>query len=177
MPRARSKRVAWAHVTADVLLSERPPEPGDRAVPVHHEGDLIIGTDRSAIGTVVERTTGFLTLVHLPREEGWREQAIIKNGPALSGYGALSMNKALAAAMAALPSELKRSLTWDRGKEMSAHAKFTIATGLKVYFADPHSPWQRGSNENVNGLLRQYFRRALTSPGGVPTTSPPSPTP
>jgi IS30 family transposase len=157
MPRARSKRVAWAHVTADVLLSERPAEADDRAIPGHHEGDLIIGTDRSAIGTVVERTTGFLTLVHLPREEGWREQAIIKNGPALSGYGALSMNRALTTAMATLPSELKRSLTWDRGKEMSAHAKFTIATGLKVYFADPHSPWQRGSNENANGLLRQYF--------------------
>lgn len=157
MPRARSKRVAWAHVTADSLISERPAEAEDRAIPGHHEGDLIIGTDRSAIGTVVERTTGFLTLVHLPREDGWREQAIVKNGPALSGYGALSMNKALAGAMATLPTELKRSLTWDRGKEMSAHAKFTIATGLKVYFADPHSPWQRGSNENTNGLLRQYF--------------------
>ena len=157
MPRARSKRVAWAHVTADTLISERPAEADDRAIPGHHEGDLIIGTDRSAIGTVVERTTGFLTLVHLPREEGWREQAIVKNGPALSGYGALSMNKALVGAMATLPSELKRSLTWDRGKEMSAHAQFTIETGLKVYFADPHSPWQRGSNENTNGLLRQYF--------------------
>lgn len=157
MPRARSKRVPWAHVTADVLISERPAEAEDRAIPGHHEGDLIIGTNRSAIGTVVERTTGFTTLVHLPREDGWREQPIVKNGPALSGYGAVSMNRALAKAMSTLPAELKRSLTWDRGKEMSAHAQFTIDTGLKVYFADPHSPWQRGTNENTNGLLRQYF--------------------
>jgi IS30 family transposase len=157
MPRARSKRVAWAHVTPDVLISERPAEAADRAIPGHWEGDLIIGTDRSAIGTLVERTSGYTTLVHLPREEGWREQPIVKNGTSLSGYGALSMNKALAATMATLPAELKRSLTWDRGKELSFHAQFTIDTGLKVYFADPHSPWQRGTNENTNGLLRQYF--------------------
>lgn len=157
MPRARAKRVAWAHVTPEVLISERPVEADDRAIPGHHEGDLIIGTDRSAIGTVVERTTGYTTLVHLPREQGWRLQPITKTGPALSGYGAVSMNKALAAAMTPMPTELKRSLTWDRGKEMSAHAQFTIDTGLKVYFADPHSPWQRGTNENTNGLLRQYF--------------------
>ncbi|WP_418278049.1 IS30 family transposase [Isoptericola jiangsuensis] len=157
MPRARSKRAAWAHVTPDVLISERPAEADDRAVPGHHEGDLIIGINRSAIGTVVERTTGFTTLVHLPREVGWREQPIVKNGVSLSGYGAISMNKALAAALASMPDDLKRSLTWDRGKEMSAHAQFTIDTGLKVYFADPRSPWQRGTNENTNGLLRQYF--------------------
>jgi IS30 family transposase len=157
MPRARSKRVAWAHVTPDVLISERPAEAEDRAIPGHWEGDLIIGTDRSAIGTLVERTTGYTALVHLPREEGWRVQPTVKNGTSLSGYGALSMNKALAATMATLPGELKRSLTWDRGKELSFHAQFTIDTGLKVYFADPHSPWQRGTNENTNGLLRQYF--------------------
>lgn len=157
MPRARSKRVAWVHVTPDVLISERPAEVEDRAVPGHHEGDLIIGINRSAIGTVVERTTGFTTLVHLPREVGWREQPIVKNGTSLSGYGATSMNAALAAALRSMPDELKRSLTWDRGKEMSGHAQFTIDTGLKVYFADPRSPWQRGTNENTNGLLRQYF--------------------
>lgn len=157
MPRARAKRVAWAHVTPDVLISERPAEADDRVVPGHHEGDLIIGTDRSAIGTVVERTTGYTTLVHLPRQSGWRQQPITKNGPALSGYGAVAMNTALAQALVSMPAELKRSLTWDRGKEMSAHAQFTIDTGLAVYFADPHSPWQRGTNENTNGLLRQYF--------------------
>ena len=161
MPRARSKRQAWHHVTPEVMISERPAEADDRAIPGHHEGDLIIGTDRSAIGTVVERSFGYLTLVHLPREEGWRQQPIVKNGPSLSGYGAISMNKALASAMAAMPTELKRSLTWDRGKEMSAHALFAIDTGMKVYFTDPHSPWQRGSNENTNGLLRQYLPRKV----------------
>ncbi|WP_280311178.1 IS30 family transposase [Nocardia abscessus] len=157
MPRARSKRVAWAHVTPDVLISERPAEADDRAVAGHFEGDLIIGTERSAIATLVDRSTRFTMLVHLPREQGWRESAPVKNGPALSGYGAASMNKALAAALAKLPLEMVKSLTWDRGKEMSAHAALTSQTGVAVFFADPHSPWQRGTNENTNGLLHQYF--------------------
>ncbi len=157
MPRARSKRVAWAHVTPDVLISERPAEANDRAVAGHWEGDLIIGAERSAIATLVDRSTRFTMLVHLPRERGWRESARVKNGPALSGYGATSMNKALAAALAKLPGQMVKSLTWDRGKEMSAHAALTSQTGVAVFFADPHSPWQRGTNENTNGLLRQYF--------------------
>ncbi len=157
MPRARSKRVAWAHVSAHTLLSKRPPEADDRSVPGHWEGDLIIGTARSAIGTVVERSTRYAVLVHLPREQGWGAAAPVKNGPALSGYGAESMNKALSAAMKPVPLSLLKSLTWDRGKEMSGHAVFTSETEIPVYFADPHSPWQRGTNENTNGLLRQYF--------------------
>lgn len=144
---------------ADVLISERPAEAEDRAIPGHHDGDLAIGTNRSASGTVVERATGLTTLAHLPREEGWLEQPIVKNGPSLSGYGEMSMNRTLAKAMATLPAELKRFLTWERGKGMSAHAQFAIDIGLKVYFADPHSPWQRGTNENTNGLLRQYFSK------------------
>lgn len=157
VPRERSRRKTWAHVTPETLISERPAEADDRAVPGHWEGDLLIGLERSAIGTVVDRTTRYTMLVHLPREEGYRHKETPKNGPALAGYGALTMAKALTNTMSALPTELARSLTWDRGKEMSAHAQFKVATGIAVFFADPQSPWQRGTNENTNGLLRQYF--------------------
>jgi IS30 family transposase len=156
-PRERSRRTTWAHVTPETLISERPPEIEDRAVPGHWEGDLLIGLERSAVGTVVERTTRFTMLVHLPREEGYRHKETPKNGPALGGYGAVAMKNALTNSMSALPTQLARSLTWDRGKEMSAHAQFKVDTGIPVFFADPSSPWQRGTNENTNGLLRQYF--------------------
>ena len=156
-PRARSRRKTWAHVTPEALISERPAEAEDRAVPGHWEGDLLIGLERSAIGTIVERTTRFTMLVHLPREDGYRHKHAVKNGPALAGYGAITMKNALANTMSSLPEQLRRSLTWDRGKEMSAHAQFKVETGIPVFFADPHSPWQRGTNENTNGLLRQYF--------------------
>ncbi len=156
-PRERSRNRPQGHVTADVVLSERPAEVEDRAVPGHWEGDLMIGLHRSAIGTVVERTSRYTLLVHLPRLEGYGALEPVKNGPALGGYGAIAMKDALQATMASMPAELLRSLTWDRGKELSAHAQFKIDTGIAVYFADPHSPWQRGTNENTNGLLRQYF--------------------
>ncbi len=157
VPRARSRRQTWAHVTPEVMISQRPAEAADRAVPGHWEGDLLIGLERSAIGTLVERSTRFTMLIHLPREEGFGLIPRSKNGPPLAGYGALAMKNALAATITTLPWQLLRSLTWDRGKEMSAHAQFKIETGVPVYFADPHSPWQRGTNENTNGLLRQYF--------------------
>jgi IS30 family transposase len=157
VPRARTRQQAWAHVTPEVLISERPAEVEDRAVPGHWEGDLIIGLQRSAIGTLVERTTRFTMLVHLPREDGYGIIARTKNGPALAGYGAVTMKNALAATISTLPEQLRRSLTWDRGKELSQHAQFKIETGIPVYFADPQSPWQRATNENTNGLLRQYF--------------------
>ncbi|WP_455754967.1 IS30 family transposase [Streptomyces mirabilis] len=157
VPRARSKRTAWAHVTPEVLISERPAEADDRALPGHWEGDLLIGLERSAIGTLVERTTRYTVLVHLPRQHGYGVVPRTKNGPPLAGYGAVTMKDALASTIGTLPEQLWRSLTWDRGKELSAHAQFTIETGVPVYFADPHSPWQRGTNENTNGLLRQYF--------------------
>jgi IS30 family transposase len=157
VPRARSKRKAWAHVTPEVMISERPAEADDRAMPGHWEGDLLIGLERSAIGTLVERTTRFTMLVHLPRQDGYGAVPRTKNGPPLAGYGAVTMKDALTATIGTLPEQLLRSLTWDRGKELSAHAQFTIDTGIPVYFADPHSPWQRGTNENTNGLLRQYF--------------------
>ncbi|MFB7187963.1 IS30 family transposase [Streptomyces sp. NPDC056230] len=157
VPRARNRQKAWAHVTDGVLISERPAEAEDRAVPGHWEGDLIIGLKRSAIGTLVDRTTRFTMLIHLPREKGYGVIPRTKNGPALAGYGAITMKNALADTMTMLPEQLRRSLTWDRGKELSAHAAFKVETGIPVYFADPHSPWQRGTNENTNGLLRQYF--------------------
>ena len=112
---------------------------------------------RSAIGTVVERTSRYTLLVHLPRLEGYGVEPPVKNGPALGGYGAVAMKDALQSTLGSMPEGLVRSLTWDRGKELSAHAQFTIDTGIKVFFADPHSPWQRATNENTNGLLRQYF--------------------
>ena len=157
VPRARTQSKTWAHVTAESMISERPDEADDRSVPGHWEGDLIIGLNRSAIGTVVDRTTRFTLLIHLPREHGYGTIPRTKNGPALAGYGATTMKNALAASMSSMPGQLARSLTWDRGKELSAHASFTVETGIPVFFADPHSPWQRGTNENTNGLLRQYF--------------------
>ncbi|WP_441296310.1 IS30 family transposase [Amycolatopsis sp. CA-126428] len=156
-PRARSRNKPSGHVSADVVLSERPAEAADRAVPGHWEGDLIIGTGRSAIGTLVERSSRATLLVHLPRLEGWGENPPVKNGPSLGGYGAVAMNAALVASITQLPQQLRRTLTWDRGKELSAHAQLTLETGTRVFFADPHSPWQRPTNENTNGLLRQYF--------------------
>jgi IS30 family transposase len=157
VPRARARKRPGGHVTPEVMISERPAEVADRAVPGHWEGDLIIGTDRSAIGTLVERTTRFTMLLHLPRMDGYGVEPRVKNGPALAGYGAEAMRDAITARITTLPEQMRRSLTWDRGKELAQHARLKIDTGVAVYFADPHSPWQRGSNENTNGLLRQYF--------------------
>jgi IS30 family transposase len=157
VPRARARQRRDGMVTPEVMISERPAEADDRAVPGHWEGDLIIGLNKSAIGTLVERTTRFTMLLHLPRMEGYGVTERVKNGPALAGHGAQAVRDAIAATITTLPEQLRRSLTWDRGKEMARHAQLTIDTGIQVYFADPHSPWQRGTNENTNGLLRQYF--------------------
>ena len=138
------------------MISQRPAEAADRAVPGHWEGDLILGLSSSAVGTLVERTTRFTMLLHLPRmpEHG---QPRVKNGPALAGHGAEAVRDAIAKSITTLPEQLRRSLTWDQGAEMAQHARLRVEIGLPVYFCDPHSPWQRGSNENTNGLLRQYF--------------------
>ena len=138
------------------MISERPAEADDRAVPGHWEGDLILGLGSSAIGTLVERTTRFTMLLHLPRMERYGEPRS-KNGPALAGHGAEAVRDAIASTIATLPEQLRRSLTWDQGAEMSQHIRLRVDTGLAIYFCDPHSPWQRGTNENTNGLLRQYF--------------------
>jgi IS30 family transposase len=157
VPRARARQRRDGMVTPEVMISARPPEVDDRAVPGHWEGDLIIGLNRSAIGTLVERTTRCTMLLHLPRMEGYGFQPRVKNGPALAGRGAEAVRDAIAATITTLPEQLRRTLTWDRGKEMAQHSQLSIATGVQVFFADPHSPWQRGTNENTNGLLRQYF--------------------
>jgi IS30 family transposase len=141
----------------EILISQRPAEANDRAVPGHWEGDLILGLHSSAIGTLVERTTRFTLLLHLPRMDGHGEELRIKNGPALAGHGADAVRDAIATSITTLPTQLRRSLTWDQGAEMAQHTQLRINTGLDIYFCDPHSPWQRGTNENTNGLLRRYF--------------------
>ena len=157
VPRARASGRGKPFVTPELLISERPAEAADRAVPGHWEGDLILGLGSSAIGTLVERTTRFTLLLHLPPMPGHGPGAREKNGPALAGHGAAAVRDAIARTITTLPAQLWRSLTWDQGAEMAQHAQLRVDTGLVVYFCDPHSPWQRGTNENTNGLLRQYF--------------------
>lgn len=160
MPRARTRRERRnqrGFVTAETTIDRRPAEVNDRVAPGHWEGDLIIGLNRSAIGTLVERTTRYTLLLPLPRMEGYGALERVKNGPALAGHGARAVADALIEAVGFLPEKLRRTLTWDRGTEMAEHIEVTDKTGLSVYFCDPHSPWQRGTNENTNGLLRQYF--------------------
>jgi IS30 family transposase len=131
-----------------VLISERPPQVEDRAVPGHWEGDLLFGTQTSAIATLVERQTRYCQLVALP-----------------AGARAEAVRRALAQTITTLPKQLRRSLTWDQGVEMAEHRSFSVESGVEVYFCDPHSPWQRGSNENTNGLLRQYFPKGKSLAG------------
>ena len=140
-PRTVAAHGSWSKVPGAISISERPAEAADRAVPGHWEGDLILGSNcRSAIATLVERATRYVMLVHLP-----------------GAHDAPAVAAALTETIQMLPAHLRRSLTWDRGTEMARHADITLNTDMKIYFCDPHPPWQRGSNENTNGLLRQYF--------------------
>ena len=157
VPRARTRGRGKKFVAPEIMITQRPAEADDRAVPGHWEGDLIIGLDQSAIGTLVERSTRFTMLLHLPPMDGRAEQPRVHNGPPLAGHGAEAVRDAIAASIMTLPQQLRRSLTWDQGSEMAQHAQLRIDTGLDVWFCDPQSPWQRGTNENTNGLLRQYF--------------------
>jgi IS30 family transposase len=140
--RARGRREARGTIIGAVPIGQRPPEAEGRLVPGHHEGDLVMGSkaSNSAVGTIVERMTGYLTLLHLP-----------------DGHGADAVAAAVTERLTAYPAWFARTLTWDRGTEMARHARITAQTGIQVYFADPHAPWQRGSNENINGLLREYL--------------------
>jgi len=156
-PRNRTSRGNRSFVTDELLISERPAEVDDRAVPGHWEGDLILGTDRSAIGTLVERSSRFTMLLHLALIEG--DSPAAKSRPARTGAGAGAVRDAIADTITTLPEQLCRSLTWDQGIEMAQHVQLRLDTGLQIYFCDPRSPWQRATNENTNGLLRQYFPR------------------
>src|SRR5271166_4438166 len=171
VPRARTRGRGRKFVTPEIMISKRPAEAADRAVPGHWEGDLIVGLDSSAIGTLVERSTRFTMLLHLPPMEGHGTRPRARNGPALAGHGAEAVRDAIASAIVTLPAQLRRSLTWDQGAEMAGHAQLRIDTGIEIYFCDPHSPWQRGTNENTNGLLRQYFPKGTDlsrhSPGDL----------
>lgn len=157
IPRERVRARGKSFVTPEIMISERPASVEDRAVPGHWEGDLILGLNSSAVGTLVERTTRFTMLLHLPPMPGHGKQPRDKHGPALAGHGAEAVRDAITKAMSLMPKQLKKSLTWDQGAEMAQHAQLGIDASLKVYFCDPRSPWQRGTNENTNGLLRQYF--------------------
>jgi len=156
VPRARTSRGNRSFVTDELLISERPAEVADRAVPGHWEGDLILGTGRSAIGTLVERTSRFTMLLHLPPLEAHNNPAT-ETSAARTGAGAAAVRDAIANTITTLPEQLRRSLTWDQGIEMAQHVQLRLDTGLQIYFCDPRSPWQRATNENTNGLLRQYF--------------------
>src|SRR6476660_4785139 len=157
IPRARARGRGKTFISPEIMISQRPAGAVDRAVPGHWEGDLILGLGSSAIGTLVERMTRFTLLLHLPRMPNHGHEARVKNGPALAGHGAEAVCDAITRTIITLPEQLRRSLTWDQGAEMAQHARLKIDAGIQVYFCDPYCPSEPGTNENTNGLLRQYF--------------------
>ena len=157
VPRARRKGKGKPFVSDQIMISERPAKAEDRAVLGQWEGDLILGLKSSAIGTLVERKTRFTLLLHLPPMPSHGAGPRKKNDPALAGHGAEAVRDAIIKSIQSLPSHLCKSLTWDQGAEVAQYTKLKTDTGIQVFFCDSQSPWQRGSNENTNGLLRQYF--------------------
>ncbi len=157
LPREPARSCGKSFLADALMISDRPAEIEERAVPGHWEGDLNLGLGSSAIGTLVARTTRFTMLLHLPRMAGHGKSRAVKNGPALAGHGAEAVRDASSETIMGLPAHLRRSLTWDQGVEMAQHEQIRIDTGLDTYFCDPQRPWQRRSNENTNGLLRPYF--------------------
>ena len=155
-PRERTCGRGKTLVGDAIMINERPPVVEDRAIPRHWEG-VSSWACTAAIGTLVERSSRFTMLLHLPRQEGYQRGQRVKNGSPLAGHGAEAVPTAIVQSMSELPATLRQLLTWDQGAEMAQHARLRIESGLEVYFCDPQSPWQRGSNENTNGLLRQYF--------------------
>lgn len=150
--KSQGRLTTGARIRDMVMIAERPAEVDDRVIPGHWEGDLIIGQSTgSAIGTLVERTTGFVSLLHLPER-----------------HGAVEVRDQMITAIRRMPSALQKTVTWDQGIEMARHKEITIATGVDIYFCDPHSPWQRGTNENTNGLLRQFFPKSTDLSGHDP---------
>ena len=143
VPRAHTRRRGKSFVAPEIMISECPAEAADWAVPGHWEGDFILGLGSSAVGTLVERTTRFTMLLHLPCMEGHGAEPSIQNGPALAGHGAEAVRDAIARTITSLPEQLRRSLTWDQGAKMAQHARLRIEAGVAVYFCDPHSPWPR----------------------------------
>jgi transposase, IS30 family len=177
VPRARSRGRGKTFVSPEILISQRPAEAADRAVPGHWEGDLIVGLDSSAIGTLVERATRFTMLLHLPRMAG-HGQPRVHNGPALAGHGAQAVRDAIAATITTLPEQLRRSLTWDQGAEMAQHARLRIDTGLQVFFCDPHrAPGSAAPTKTPTACCASTSPKAPTSASTAPTTSPLSPPP
>jgi IS30 family transposase len=165
IPRARTRGRGKAFISPEIMISHRPAEAVDRAVPGHWEGDLIVGLGSSAIGTLVERMTRFTLLLHLPRMTGHGHEARVKNGPALAGHGADAVCDAITQTIITLPEQLRRSLTWDQGAEMAQHARLQIDAGIQVYFCDPHSPWQQ-----FLGEIERTIPRSRPASGRAPRT-------
>ena len=173
MPRARTRGRGKTFISPEIMISQRPAEAADRAVPGHWEGDLILGLGSSAIGTLVERTTRFSLLLYLPRMVAHGNEARVKKGPALAGHGAEAARDAISRTIVTLPEQLRRSLTWDQGAEMAQHARLKIEAGVRVYFCDPHSPGNAAPTRTLMDCCASTSPKAPISACTTPTRLPP----